>query len=167
MAHACLLPADQPGAHSPHQQNIRTCLARATAAALYVYLAVVFVNANVHSVKVHLFITFINTSVREPAPPRPVSAASEGPTASAQDGAGPSVTASAGARARLGPLGLSAAKPLGSCGPPRSLSRGRSAARGLPVPESLARAGRAGRAPGRRPWQPAAGRLVQVAIAAR
>lgn len=80
MAHAHLLPADQPGAHSPHEQNIHTCLARATASALYVYLAVAFVNANVHSVNVHLFITFINTSVRErlpaaacPAPrPRPL-----------------------------------------------------------------------------------------------
>lgn len=72
--------------------------------------------------------------------PHPAAAASEGPTAPQQGGAGPAVTAPAGARASARPplppqslLGVEVLRQVFLCG---GLS-----ARGLPVPESLAGGG--------------------------
>lgn len=161
------IKADVP---SPHRQNRHTYFARATAvvAALQVYLAVVFVNANVCFVKFYRFKNFHKhqrmsaTCLRHPRPTphSPLRRANGFPGG----GAWPAVTASAGARGSATPAS-----------PPQGLLGVEVLHVVFPAPAchswtthpTVHCRAEGGLAPGRRLRQLVAGRLVQVAIAAR
>lgn len=142
------IKADVP---SPHRQNRHTYFARATAvvAALQVYLAVVFVNANVCFVKFYRFKNFHKhqrmsaTCLRHPRPTRP----SAGPTASPEAGPGlplPLLRARAARPRRRRRRKASWELKSFTLSFPRRL-----ATRGLPIPQCIAER--------RRGWRPEGG----------
>lgn len=121
-------PAHDAGVPSPHRQNRHTYFARVTAvvAALQVYLAVVFVNANVCFVKFYRFKNFHKhqrmsaaCGVRRPTPALPPPPTPHAPFPPPQGQRLPRRRGLACrygfcGRARLGYAGVAAARPLGS-----------------------------------------------------
>lgn len=154
-------PAHKADVPSPHRQNRHIYFARATAvvAALQVYLALVFVNANVCFVKFYRFKNFHKHQRMSATCPR-LRRANGFPGG----GAWPAVTASAGARGSATPAsppqGLLGVEVLHVVFPTWACHSWTT------HPTVHCRA-EAGLAPGRRLRQLVAGRLVQVAIAAR